>query len=86
MTRENGSALLNVVGALVTGNAEKAVMPSTLFASVITAKTASRKLQILEENERVWKKEDFPLVEKELVRNHLRNSIYKSMGPSGMHP
>jgi len=47
MTRENGGPLLNEVGALVTGDAEKADMPSTLFASVTTAKTASRKLQIL---------------------------------------
>ncbi|GAB0209695.1 mitochondrial enolase superfamily member 1 [Grus japonensis] len=37
--------------------------------------------------DKLWRKEDFPLVEEDRVRDHLGNlNIHKSMGPDGMHP
>ncbi|GAB0206573.1 mitochondrial enolase superfamily member 1 [Grus japonensis] len=43
--------------------------------------------QTLEVREKVWRKEDFPLVEEDWVREHLgKRDIHKSMGPDGMHP
>ncbi|GAB0189276.1 mitochondrial enolase superfamily member 1 [Grus japonensis] len=36
---------------------------------------------------KVWRKEDFPLVKEDQVRDHLgKLDIHKSMGPNGMHP
>ncbi|PKU37830.1 rna-directed dna polymerase from mobile element hypothetical protein [Limosa lapponica baueri] len=43
--------------------------------------------QTLEVTEKVWKKEDIPLVEEDQVREQLSTlHIHKSMGPDGMHP
>ncbi|PKU35728.1 rna-directed dna polymerase from mobile element jockey- hypothetical protein [Limosa lapponica baueri] len=41
----------------------------------------------LEESEKVWTKEDFPLVEEDQVKEQLNKlDTRKSMGPDGMHP
>ncbi|PKU39220.1 rna-directed dna polymerase from mobile element hypothetical protein [Limosa lapponica baueri] len=46
-----------------------------------------QELQTLEETEKVWTKEDFPLVEEDQVREQLSKlDIHKSVGPDGMHP
>lgn len=79
--------LLNGVDALVTGDAEMAEILNIFFASVTAAKTASRESQSLEVRERVQGKEDFPLVEEDLIREHLAKiTAHKSMSPIGLHP
>ncbi|GAB0209533.1 mitochondrial enolase superfamily member 1 [Grus japonensis] len=43
--------------------------------------------QTLEVGEKVWRKEDLPLVEEDRVRDRLgKLNIHKSMGPDGMYP
>ena len=40
-----------------------------------------------QKREKIWRKEDFPLVEEDWVRDHLgKLDSCKSMGPDGMHP
>ena len=57
------------------------------FASVFTAKAGPQESQTLEVGEEVLRKEDFPSVEEDWVREHLgKLNIPKSMGPDGMHP
>ncbi|GAB0183643.1 mitochondrial enolase superfamily member 1 [Grus japonensis] len=86
-TRENVGPLLNEVGALVTEDTEKAELPNAAFASVFTAKAGPQESQTLEVREKVWRKEDFPLVEEDQVRDHLRKlDTHKSMSAEGMHP
>uniref|UniRef100_A0A8B9PGQ4 Reverse transcriptase domain-containing protein n=1 Tax=Apteryx owenii TaxID=8824 RepID=A0A8B9PGQ4_APTOW len=86
-TRENVGPLLNGVGALVTKDAEKAELLNAFFASVFTGQASPQEPQTLEAREKVWRKEDFPLVEEEWVRDHLsKPDTHKSMGPDGMHP
>ncbi|GAB0207699.1 mitochondrial enolase superfamily member 1 [Grus japonensis] len=86
-TRENVGPLLNEVGALVTEDTEKAELLNAFFASVFTAKASPQETQTLEVREKVWRKEDFPLVEEDRVREHLgKLNIHKSMGSDGMHP
>ncbi|GAB0205041.1 mitochondrial enolase superfamily member 1 [Grus japonensis] len=54
---------------------------------VFTAKASPQDSQTLEVREKVWRKEDFPLVEEDQVREHLgKLDTHKSMGPDGMHP
>ncbi|GAB0178098.1 mitochondrial enolase superfamily member 1 [Grus japonensis] len=78
---------MNEVGALVTEDTEKAELLNAFFASVFTAKAGPQASQTLEVGEKVWRKEDFPLVEEDRVRDHLcRLNTHKSMGPGGMHP
>ena len=50
-TRENVGPLLNEVGALVTGDAEKAEILNAFFASVFNAKTSPQESQTLEVRE-----------------------------------
>ncbi|GAB0206849.1 mitochondrial enolase superfamily member 1 [Grus japonensis] len=86
-TRENVGPLLNEVGALVTEDTEKAELLNAFFASVFTAKASPQESQTLEVGEKVWRKDDLPLVEEDRVRNHLgKLEMHKSMGPDGMHP
>ncbi|GAB0185742.1 mitochondrial enolase superfamily member 1 [Grus japonensis] len=54
---------------------------------VFTAKAGPQESQTLEVREKVWRKEDFPLVEEDPIRDHLgKLDTHKSMGPDGMHP
>ncbi|PKU33295.1 rna-directed dna polymerase from mobile element jockey-like [Limosa lapponica baueri] len=85
--RENVGLLLNETGAMVTEDAEKVKLLNAFFASVFTAQASPQESQALEETEKVWTKEDFPLVEEDQVREQLSElDIRKSMGPDGMHP
>ncbi|PKU39894.1 rna-directed dna polymerase from mobile element jockey-like [Limosa lapponica baueri] len=66
---------------------EKVELLNATFATVFTTKTSPEESQALEVSERVWRKEDFPLVKDDYVRDHLgKLDIHKSMGPDGMHP
>lgn len=86
-TRENVGLLPNDVDALVTENAEKVELLKAAFASVSTAKTGPQEPQSLEIKQKVWEKEDSPLVEEDWIRNHLgKLDAHKSLGPDGMHP
>ena len=86
-TGEILSLLLNEVGALVTQDAQKAELPNAFFASVFTAKAGLQESQPPEEREKIWRKEDFPLVEEDWVRDHLgKLDPHRSMGPDGTHP
>ncbi|KAJ7423074.1 rna-directed dna polymerase from mobile element jockey-like [Pitangus sulphuratus] len=79
-TRENVGLLLNEVSALVMKDTEKLL--NATFVSVFTDKTSPQKSQTLEEREKIWRKEDFPLVKEDQVRDHLcKLDIHKSMGP-----
>ncbi|GAB0208090.1 mitochondrial enolase superfamily member 1 [Grus japonensis] len=85
-TRENVGLLLNEVGALVTEDTEKVELLNAAFASVFTAKASPQESQTLEEREKVWRKEDLPLLKEDQVREHLgKLDIHKSMDPDGMH-
>ncbi|GAB0189155.1 mitochondrial enolase superfamily member 1 [Grus japonensis] len=74
-TRENVGLLLNEVSALVMEDTEKAELLNAFFASVFTAKASPQESQTLEVGEKVWRKEDFPLVEEDRVRDHLGKFI-----------
>ena len=53
----------------------------------MSAKTGPQKSQALEVREEACRKDDFPLVEEDCVRDRLSNlDAHKSMGPDGMHP
>jgi len=85
--RDNVGALLYEAGVLVTEDAEKAELLNALFASVFCAKTGPQESQALEVREEAYREDDFPLVEKDCVRDRLSDlDIHKSMGPDGMHP
>ncbi|PKU48001.1 rna-directed dna polymerase from mobile element jockey-like [Limosa lapponica baueri] len=85
--RENVGPLLNEVGALVMEDTEKVELLNAFSASVFTAKASPQESQTLEAREKVWRKEDFPLVKENRVRDHLgKLNTHKSMGPNGMHP
>ncbi|GAB0202805.1 mitochondrial enolase superfamily member 1 [Grus japonensis] len=86
-TRENVGLLLNEVGTLVMEDTEKEELLNAFFALVFTAKDGPQETSTLEVGEKVWRKEDFPLIEEDQVRDHLgKLDTHKSMGPDGMHP
>lgn len=69
-SRENVGVLLNKMGASIMEDTWKAV-PKHLLPAVVIAKTDPQESQILETRDSAWRKEDFPLVEQGLVRDHL---------------
>ncbi|PKU44703.1 rna-directed dna polymerase from mobile element jockey-like [Limosa lapponica baueri] len=70
---------------MVTEDAGKAELLNAFFASVFTAQASPQEPWTLEESEKVWTKEDLPLVEEDQVREQLRRlDIHKSMGPDGI--
>lgn len=57
------------------------------FSLMFTAKSAPQESQTLEIRERVWGKEEFPLLEEDLIRDYLgKLYAHKSMLPDGMYP
>ncbi|KAJ7407607.1 rna-directed dna polymerase from mobile element jockey-like [Pitangus sulphuratus] len=83
---ENVDLLLNGVGALVTENTEKADLLDAFFASVFTVKAKSHESQILKTRVKVWRKEDFPSVKEDHVRDDTdKLDTHKSIRPNGMH-
>ena len=84
---KNVGPLPNEVGAVLTEDAKKAEILNAFFALIFNAKTSSLESQTLDVTERVWVKEDFPLVEVDLVRGHVsRTDAHTFMGLCGMHP
>ncbi|PKU36659.1 rna-directed dna polymerase from mobile element jockey-like [Limosa lapponica baueri] len=63
--RENVGLLFNEMGAMVTEDAEKAELLNAFFASVFTDQASPQESQTSEVTEKVWTKEDFPLVEED---------------------
>ena len=84
---KNVNPLLNGVGALFTKDMEKAELLNDFFASVFTAKISPQVTRTLEVREEIQRKEAFPLVEGDRVRDHLSKvNTHKAMGPAGIHP
>ncbi|GAB0186306.1 mitochondrial enolase superfamily member 1 [Grus japonensis] len=86
-TRENVGPLLNEVGALVMEDTEKVELLNAFFASVFTAKVDPQESEILEAGEKVWRKEDFPLVkEDQLILGVMSKHVEeKKVIRSGQH-
>lgn len=69
-------------GTLATENAEKAEILNASFASVFITKSRLQESWTQETREEVWRKEDFPLVDEDWVRDHLgKPDIHNFMGP-----
>ncbi|KAK4815465.1 hypothetical protein QYF61_002924 [Mycteria americana] len=65
--RENAGPLLNKGEALVTQDVEKAEVLNTSFISVFTGNIGLQESQVPETRGKVWRNEDFPLVEEDQV-------------------
>uniref|UniRef100_A0A8B9V0B7 Reverse transcriptase domain-containing protein n=1 Tax=Anas zonorhyncha TaxID=75864 RepID=A0A8B9V0B7_9AVES len=75
--------MVNEVGVLLMGDAEKAEILNAFFAS----RTAPQDSLTLEGGEKVLEVEISPLVDKGVVWEHLSGlNAHKSMSPNGMHP
>lgn len=82
-TRENVGSPISGAGDHVTKNMERSMFLITFYALVFTGKIC---LQESWAPEKVWNKDDLPLVEEDQVREHLnRLDIQKSMGSDRMH-
>lgn len=76
--------VLNEVGVLITEDTMKAEIPNVFFASAFTATAAPQKSQITKM--RVWGKEDFHLVEEDLIRDCIDIfNTQKSMDADGIY-
>ena len=83
-TRENRGTLLNAVGALEKEYTQKVEILNVFFASAFTATAAPQKSQITKM--RVWGKEDFHLVEEDLIRDCIDIfNTQKSMDADGIY-
>lgn len=86
-TRENVRLLLNGMGAVMMKDTEYVGLLNVLFASVFAAEACSQESQTKKAREKVWSKEDFPLVEQDWFRDHLGNcDTCKSRDPNGDAP
>lgn len=86
-TSERVGLQLNEVGTAVMEGTKKTEILNAFFASVLTAKTVPKESQTQEVRERVWRKEDSPLIKEDLVRGCLgKINAQKSLGPDGIHP
>ncbi|XP_062425881.1 uncharacterized protein LOC134137198 [Rhea pennata] len=84
-TRENVGLLLKGAGALVTRDTEKAVLLNSGNSEILNP-GSPHESRSLEVREKVQRREDFPLVEEDRIRDLLgRLDIHKSMGPDRMH-
>ena len=66
--RKNVVPLLNWHGDLVTKTMVQAEIFSAFFASIFTGKTILQESQVPDTMEKVWSKQDVPLVEEDQVR------------------
>lgn len=74
-----------LVCALVVEGPEKVELLTTCFASVSIAKASPQEPQSLEPRENVWRKEEFPLIKENQVRDNLEKfDTHKFTGPDGM--
>jgi len=81
-TRDNVGLLLNEAGVLVTEDAEKAELMNAFFASVFIARAGPQDSQAPEVREEATRKDDFPLVEEDCVRDCFSYlNAHKFMGP-----
>ena len=86
-TRENVGPLLKEGGDLVMEDTEKVELLNAFFASVFTAKAGPQESQTPKVRDETWRKEDFPFVEEDWVRDHLsKEDTHRSMDPDGMYP
>ncbi|PKU46975.1 rna-directed dna polymerase from mobile element jockey-like [Limosa lapponica baueri] len=60
---------------MVTEDAEKVESLNAFFASIVTAQASAQKSQNLDVTEKVWVKEDFPLVEEEQAPGITSNAL-----------
>ena len=72
-SRENTGLLLNVAGDVMTKDMEKAETLHALFASIFTGMTDLQESQARETSGKDRSKDNLPSVEKDQVREHLKN-------------
>lgn len=84
-SNENVCPLLNEVDSQVRGHSENAELLNTFFFCFgLYYKVYLSEIPVV--RERVWRKEDFNLVDKELVKYCLSNiNTHKCMGTKGFH-
>lgn len=71
---------LNKVNALVTDDTEKEELLNAAFSSVFTAKASPQEYWSMVATGKVWRKEEFPLLEEDWVRDHSdKHNMHKSI-------